>query len=237
MISGMTRAILLLMIFSSFTLAQQEPQLGDRGQNSRAEEILQTACTVSRYDDPDEPQREGRVWDEEYARRRAYNAVLPEFFAAVPLTRDAEVLMPVEGVTLSQVSDTWGAARSEGRAHEGTDISAPVGTPIYSATPGYVYRIGTNPYGGNVVTVVGGAGVRYYYAHLSAFNENVQEGQYVTLETILGYVGNTGNAATTPPHLHFGVYPGPYETCAWEAENPYGLLSDRAWGEQSSSGQ
>ena len=228
MILQMKRFLALVMLLS-FTSAQQLPQLGDRGQNPQAEEILRTACTVSRYDDPDEPPREGQVWDEEYARRRAYNEVLPAFFAAVPLERDAELLMPVEGVRLSQVSDTWGAARSEGRTHEGTDIFAPEGTQVYSATPGYVYRIGTNPYGGNVVTVVGGAGVRYYYAHLSAFNENLQEGQYVTPETVLGYVGDTGNARATPPHLHFGVYPGPYETCAWEAENPYKLLSDRAW--------
>ena len=230
----MTRTFLLVTLLFSFASAQRLPQLGDRGQNPRAQEILRIACTVSRYDDPDVPPREGRVWDEEYARRRAYNDVLPEFFAAVPLERDAELLMPVEGVTMSQVSDTWGAARSEGRTHEGTDIFAPAGTPIYSATPGYVYRIGTNPYGGNVVTVVGGAGVRYYYAHLSAFAEGLEEGQYVTTDTVLGFVGNTGNAATTPPHLHFGVYPGPYETCEWEAENPYDLLSDRDWGQRSS---
>jgi murein DD-endopeptidase MepM/ murein hydrolase activator NlpD len=79
------------------------------------------------------------------------------------------------------------------------------------------------------VTVVGGAGVRYYYAHLSAFAEALQEGQYVTTDTLLGYVGNTGNAESTPPHLHLGVYGGPYETCDWEAENPYGLLTDRVW--------
>ena len=223
----MRASLLITLLVLSLASAQTRPQLENRGQNPRAQEILRIACTVSRYDDPDVPPREGRVWDEEYARRRAYNDVLPEFFAAVPLKRDAELLMPVEGVTMSQVSDTWGAARSEGRTHEGTDIFAPTGTSIYSATPGYVYRIGTNPYGGNVVTVVGGAGVRYYYAHLSAFAEGLEEGQYVTTDTVLGFVGNTGNAATTPPHLHFGVYPGPYETCEWQAENPYSLLVDR----------
>ncbi len=222
-------ALTLTLFLSALTLAsaQQPPQLGDRGENPRAEEIRRIACTVSDYDDPDDPPREGWEWDEEYARRRAYNEVLPEFLAAVPLKRDAELLLPVEGVTMSQVSDTWGAARSEGRTHEGTDIFAPEGTPVYSATPGYVYRIGQNPYGGNVVIVMGGAGVRYYYAHLSGFAEGLEEGRYVTSETVLGFVGTTGNAAATPPHLHFGVYPGPYETCAWEAENPYQLLVDR----------
>ena len=228
----MTRTSQLVMLLTSLTFtvasAQTLPQLGNREQNPQAQEILRTACTAAERD-RDEPQREGRVWDEEYARRRAYTEVLPKFFAAVPLKRDSKLLMPVEGVTLSQVADTWGAARSEGRSHEGTDIFAATGTPVYSATPGYVYRIGTNPYGGNVITVVGGGGVRYYYAHLSAFNEDLQEGQHVTTDTVLGYVGNTGNAATTPPHLHFGVYGGPFETCEWQAENPYNLLADRTW--------
>jgi len=177
--------------------------------------------------DDDEPQREGDEWSEEYARRRAYAALLPQFFAAAPLERDTELLMPVEGARVSEVADTWGAARGDGRFHEGQDIFAPEGTPVYSATSGYVYRIGTNPCGGNVVTVVGGGGVRYYYAHLAAFAEGLEEGQYVTPETLLGYVGTTGNAEATPPHLHLGMYTGPYETCDWEAEDPLPLLVDR----------
>ena len=224
----LTRVTLILLALGAAAHGQTPPQLGDRPRNPNADEILQTACTVS-ADDEDETPREGRVWDEEYAERRAYQEVLPQFFAAVPSERDAELLMPVEGVALSGVDDTWGAARSEGRAHEGTDIFAPAGTPVYAATAGYVYRVGDNPYGGLVVTVVGGGGVRYYYAHLSSYAEGLSEGQYVTPDTILGYVGNTGNAAQTPPHLHLGVYPGPLETCEWNAENPYPLLVDREW--------
>lgn len=221
---------LLLLILTPLAVAQVPPILEGRSQNPSAQTILQTACTVSGEDDEgeDDP-RVGQVWNEEYALRRAYNELMPQFFAAAPLERDTEVLVPVEGVSVGQISNTWGAARSEGRSHEGVDIFAPESTPIYAATPGYVYRIGENPYGGNVVTVVGGAGVRYYYAHLSAFAEDVQEGQYVTTATLLGYVGNTGNASTTPPHLHLGIYSGSYQTCDWEAENPYGLLVDRAW--------
>ena len=224
----LTRALPpLLLALATLAAAQTPPQLGDRPQNPDAAAILQTACTAAPPED-DDP-RQGREWREEYAERQAYAELLPQFFAAVPTERDAELLMPVEGVTLSQVGDTWGAARSEGRSHEGTDIFAAAGTPVYAATPGYVYSIGDNPYGGLVVTVVGGAGIRYYYAHLSSFDENLQEGQYITPETVLGYVGNTGNAATTPPHLHLGVYGGPYRTCDWVAENPYGLLVDREW--------
>lgn len=231
----MSRFIVLSLLFANLLVAAQAfaqvpPALGDRPQNPEAQRILETACTVSDDDDEEEDNpRVGEEWDEEYAQRRAYNELMPQYFAAAPLERDAEVLVPVEGVTLSQIADTWGAARSEGRSHEGVDIFADEGTPIYAATPGYVYRIGQNPYGGNTVTVIGGAGVRYYYAHMSGFAEDLQEGQYVTTDTLIGYVGNTGNAATTPPHLHLGIYGGSYESCGWDAENPYGLLVDRAW--------
>lgn len=138
--------------------------------------------------------------------------------------RDAELYMPVEDSYLSQVSDTWGAARSEGRSHEGTDIFAAEGTAVYSATPGRVEYVGPYGIGGNTVTVVGAGGVRYYYAHLAGYAEGLVNGQVVTPETLLGYVGSTGNAASTPPHLHFGVYTG-----FWDAENPYPLLVDRQW--------
>ena len=217
-----------LLALAAFAAAQTPPQLGDRPQNPDAAAILQTACTAAPPED-EADQRQGREWEEEYAERRAYGELLPQFFAAVPSGRDAELLMPVEGVTVGQVGDTWGAARSEGRTHEGTDIFAAEGTPVYAATPGYVYSVGDNPYGGLVVTVVGGGGVRYYYAHLSSFDPNLQEGEYVTPETVLGHVGSTGNAEGTPPHLHLGVYGGPYGTCDWVAENPYGLLVDREW--------
>jgi murein DD-endopeptidase MepM/ murein hydrolase activator NlpD len=159
--------------------------------------------------------------------RARYARVLPLYFAKVPPEADAGLPMPVEGVLVGQVADTWGAARSEGRSHEGTDIFAPAGTPVRSATDGFVYRIEGLSRGGNSVTVVGGGGRRYFYTHFSAFASELEEGQFVTPDTVLGYVGNSGNAAGTPPHLHFGVYDGALESCAWDAINPYPLLVDR----------
>ena len=160
-------------------------------------------------------------------RRARYRAVLPAYFAAVPAEPYATILMPVEGVRVLQVADTWGGARGGGRSHEGQDIFAPRDTPVYSGTEGYVYRIGENRLGGNTVVVIGGGGWRYYYAHLSGYAEDLREGQAVTPDTLLGYVGTTGNAAGTPPHLHLGVYTGEPETCDWDAINPLGLLTDR----------
>ena len=130
--------------------------------------------------------------------------------------------MPVDGVEKAAIANTWQAPRDGSRLHQGQDIFAPRGTPIFSATEGYVARIGENSLGGQTVSVVGAGGRVYYYAHLEAYAPLLKEGDFVTNKTVLGYVGTTGNAAGTPPHLHFGVYgPG-------GATNPLPLLNDRA---------
>lgn len=134
---------------------------------------------------------------------------------------DAAVLMPVHGTSVARVTDTWHAPRGADRQHEGQDIFAPKGTPVFSGTYGYVRRIDNTTLGGNVVFVTGAGGRRYYYAHLDRIATGLAVGQEVTTDTILGFVGNTGNASTTPPHLHFGVYQ------SRTAINPLPLLADR----------
>lgn len=152
------------------------------------------------------------------ARRVALPFKAAALYAREP---DRELRLPVEGVSLNRVKDSWHAGRSGGRLHEGQDIFAPRGTPVYSATEGYVVRVGENGLGGNVVFVHGAGGRSYYYAHLDSHAEGLAVGDYVTTETVLGYVGTTGNAADTPPHLHFGVY------ASGGALNPFPLLTDR----------
>lgn len=134
---------------------------------------------------------------------------------------DQKLEMPVQGVTRSQIADTWHVPREGDRLHEGQDIFAKRGTPVLSATDGYVVRIGENSLGGQTVSVLGAGGRSYYYAHLDSYAANLAIGEHVTTQTILGYVGNTGNAAGSPTHLHFGVYAheGPL--------NPLPLLADR----------
>jgi murein DD-endopeptidase MepM/ murein hydrolase activator NlpD len=134
---------------------------------------------------------------------------------------DQTLAMPVHQVTKKGIANTWQAPRGTDRLHQGQDIFAPRGTPILSATEGYIVRIGENSLGGQTVSVVGAGGRVYYYAHLDSYAPRIAEGDYVTTKTVLGYVGTTGNAAGTPPHLHFGVYaPG-------GAINPLPLLIDR----------
>jgi len=134
---------------------------------------------------------------------------------------DTKLAMPLEDVRKKAVADTWQAPRGDGRKHEGQDIFAARGTPILSATSGYIFRIGENNLGGQTVSVISKGGRIYYYAHLDSYAKGIQVGDRVTTRTVLGYVGTTGNAQGTPPHVHFGVY------TPTGAINPLPMLTDR----------
>jgi len=134
---------------------------------------------------------------------------------------DSKIVMPLSDVTKKQIANTWHAPRGIDRLHEGQDIFAPKGTPIYSATTGYVYKVGENPLGGQTVSVIGAGGRIYYYAHLDSYAPGIEVGDPANTKTLLGYVGTTGNAQGTPPHLHFGVY------TSSGAINPLPLIVDR----------
>jgi murein DD-endopeptidase MepM/ murein hydrolase activator NlpD len=117
----------------------------------------------------------------------------------------ASLPFPVSGLTAAAIQSEFGAARDEGRRqHEGIDIFAPRQTPALAVVDGMA-QTGTNNLGGNVVWLRGRAfGASFYYAHLDRF---AFEGTAtVKAGDVVGYVGNTGNARTTPPHLHFGIY-------------------------------
>jgi len=135
---------------------------------------------------------------------------------------DSRIAMPLVNVRKQQIADTWHAPRGTDRVHEGQDIFAAKGTQVLSATSGYVYNIGENNLGGQTVSVIGRGGRVYYYAHLDSYAPRLQKGDWVTRRTVLGYVGTTGNAQGTPPHLHFGIYTSD------GAINPLPLLSDRS---------
>lgn len=127
------------------------------------------------------------------------------------------LLVPVAGVRPSDLEDTWRAARSGGRTHEGIDIFADCGVRVLSSTEGIVLSRGEDPLGGQVIRVFGPGGTRHYYAHLGTYAD-ADAGDHVLPGDVLGHVGNTGNAAATPCHLHYGIYRN------GRAENPYPLL-------------
>jgi murein DD-endopeptidase MepM/ murein hydrolase activator NlpD len=121
------------------------------------------------------------------------------------------MVFPVRGI--HYYSNTWGAPRSGGRHHMGTDIMSPKGTPVVAVTSG-VARPHYNSLGGKSITLTGDNGWTYYYAHLNGYavgNVHVKAGQ------LIGYVGNTGNASGGANHLHFQM--GPHSR--WVNPYPY----------------
>ena len=149
----------------------------------------------------------------EYEIRRDGSVVLllqPELLSGgryeVSVTLEPTLGFPVSGHDPGAIRSRFGADRDAGRRrHEGLDIFAPRGTPVVAAAGGLATWVGTNELGGNVVMVRDRErGEGHYYAHLDT--QLVTEGTIVSAGDTLGLVGNTGNARTTPPHLHFGIY-------------------------------
>jgi hypothetical protein len=116
------------------------------------------------------------------------------------------LVFPVEGAAASAVIGVFGDPREGGaRMHEGVDIAAPRGTPVVAVADGYIETARNTPTGGLVIWQRDAAtALTYYYAHLDELV--VRAGTRVRAGDVIGTVGNTGNARSTPPHLHFAVY-------------------------------
>ena len=137
---------------------------------------------------------------------------------------EPQLQFPVTGHGTRSIQSGFGASRDGGaREHHGVDIFAPRGTPVIAALDARVSRVDTTSLGGKVVWLQPLFGsTRLYYAHLDS--QSVEPGQYVFAGETIGTVGNTGNARTTPPHLHFGVYirnrGGPRDPYPFLAQTP-----------------
>jgi murein DD-endopeptidase MepM/ murein hydrolase activator NlpD len=113
--------------------------------------------------------------------------------------------IPVDGVTRARLTDSWGHARDGGRGHQGIDIFAPRGTPVRSTTDGVVVDKALRGLGGRFVSILGPGGYKHYYAHLEDWGPQ-EVGDRVRAGDVIGTVGNSGNAAVSPTHLHYGIY-------------------------------
>ena len=155
----------------------------------------------------------------------------PELLAGgqvtLQVTGGGQLTFPVDGRDENAIGSRFGDPRDGGRRlHEGVDIFAPRGSLALAAVDGVVTRVGTNRLGGNIVWMRGD-GKSLYYAHL---DEHLVGPGRVTAGEPIGRVGNTGNARTTPPHLHFGLFQGgPVDPAPYLASpgTPPGVTADR----------
>jgi murein DD-endopeptidase MepM/ murein hydrolase activator NlpD len=120
--------------------------------------------------------------------------------------RSHQLMVPVEGVNPTALTDTYHQSRSGGRIHMATDIMAMRGTPVLAAANGRIIKLANSGAGGITIYVADVSG-RYveYYAHLMGYAPNVREGLEVQEGDVIGFVGSTGNASPEAPHLHFQV--------------------------------
>lgn len=137
------------------------------------------------------------------------------------------LMIPVAGVKREQLTDTFSASRSGGRVHDAIDIMAAAGTPVIAAADGEIAKFFDSQLGG--ITIYQYSTDKkyvYYYAHLQKRADNLKEKDFVRQGTVIGYVGDTGNAGAGNYHLHFSIstpsnpsryFEGPYI-------NPFPLL-------------
>lgn len=135
----------------------------------------------------------------------------------VALPADGGYVFPIVGQT--SFVDDFGAPRAVTGSHEGNDIFAETGTPVVAIADGTLSRVGVNTLGGNRLWLTDDAGTEFYYAHLSAYAPATVSGARVRAGQVIGFVGNTGQAITTPPHLHLQIHPG-----GGDSVNPYPYL-------------
>jgi murein DD-endopeptidase MepM/ murein hydrolase activator NlpD len=150
-------------------------------------------------------------------------AALPEVNGGAP----AGLLVPVEGIKASQLTDTFGQPRGKERRHEALDIMAPKGTRVLATADGKVVKLFNSKPGGLTVYQFDPSGsYAYYYAHLDRYAQGLKEGMELKRGDLVGYVGSTGNASTEAPHLHFALMQLGPEKQWWKgtAVDPYPLL-------------
>jgi peptidoglycan LD-endopeptidase LytH len=137
----------------------------------------------------------------------------------LPASAIPGMICPMDSAVV-HFSNTWGAPRSGGRTHKGTDIFAPMGQPEYAVESGTV-RVYTNRLGGKSIWLDTDVGADFYYAHLSGWPAGLKTGDYVRKGEVVGYNGNSGNAYGGAPHLHFQIHPG-----GGSPVNPYFTLRE-----------
>jgi murein DD-endopeptidase MepM/ murein hydrolase activator NlpD len=139
-----------------------------------------------------------------------------------------EMIPPISGLTLANLRDSFEEIHN-GHRHEAMDILEPRGTPVHSVVTGTIRKLFLSKPGGITIYKFDEKGEYcYYYAHLDRYVEGLHEGMSVQPGDVIGFVGSTGNAAESTPHLHFAIFElGPEKVWSrGKAVNPYPGLVD-----------
>jgi murein DD-endopeptidase MepM/ murein hydrolase activator NlpD len=145
------------------------------------------------------------------------------------------IAIPVLGITAAQLKPTFDQARV-GHVHHALDILAPRGTAVVAAVDGTIRKLFNSGAGGiTIYEFDGDEALVYYYAHLDRYADGIREGMRVRQGDVIGYVGTTGNAPESTPHLHFAIGRLTPEKKWWESEaiDPYPILTRPASGPPS----
>lgn len=153
--------------------------------------------------------------------------------AASSLLSPSSLLIPVEGINASQLTDTFDDARAAGRSHDAIDIMAPTGTRVLAVADGKVVKLFNSVRGGlTVYQFDPDETYAYYYAHLDSYAPGLAEGKPLKRGDLIGFVGSSGDASPDAPHLHFAIFVLGPEKHWWQgtAINPYPILSGHPAG-------
>lgn len=148
------------------------------------------------------------------------------------------LVVPVQGIRPDQIQNTFDDSRGGGRVHEAIDIMAPRNTPVVAIEDGRIAKLFTSAQGGlTIYQFDPGETHSYYYAHLERYADGLKEGDRVRRGQVLGYVGTSGNAAPSGPHLHFAIFRLNEQKNWWEGTpvNPYMVL--RGGGRDTAQGR
>lgn len=187
-----------------------EPVPGDEGSSKDSDQ--KSSDETRKKKDKARPRREPRPQfvmggPKNTLRLMSILSVLPRY--GMPLDRAVlRVVGPFPVAGLAWWTDDWHACRDGcRRLHKGLDIFARHGTPLVAVADGVVTQKVVGGLSGIGVEIRDARGIQYFYAHLSAWADGLREGMRVRRGQVIGYIGNTGNARTTAPHLHFEFQP------------------------------
>ena len=179
--------------------------------------LMGIVTTIATYSMRDQP----RALEQSSVERRTVEP------PAVQDIHEHDLKVPVEGVSRSDLRDTYSEARGS-HSHEALDIIAPRGTKVFAVEDGRIQKLFTSKEGGLTIYEFDPTETfAYYYAHLDRYADGLREGQPVMRGDVIGYVGTTGNAPPNTPHLHFAIFRLGPERQWWKGDpiNPYSVFN------------